>query len=248
VHEHDPDTFVLRQSLCTSFEAPFLVLFFGEERALLEDTGAGGIDVVGAVDDVIAAWLAARGRASIDLVVVNSHGHGDHTAGNAAFAARPGTTVIGTGISAVVEYFGLRGWPDDAAVVDLGERSLDVLPIPGHQGVDLALFDRRTRLLFTGDTLYPGRLYIRDFAAYRASLHRLVGFAEASPPCQVLGTHVEMTDRPGEDFAFGADVHAGERALALDPAHISELVAGLDAMAAAPAIEVHDDFIIYPLD
>lgn len=35
----DADTFVIRQSVKTNFEAPFLYLLFGRDKALLIDTG-----------------------------------------------------------------------------------------------------------------------------------------------------------------------------------------------------------------
>ncbi len=40
VHAYDPHTYVLRQSKATNYEAPFLYLLFGNERAILLDTGA----------------------------------------------------------------------------------------------------------------------------------------------------------------------------------------------------------------
>lgn len=249
VHALDADTFILRQSLCTSFEGPFLYLLFGEHRALLFDTGAGGVDVVAAVDAVIEDWLAARGGGSIELLVVNSHGHGDHTAGNAAFAARPDTTVVGSSFAEVVEFFHLTAWPMGNANVSLGGgREVHILPIPGHQGADVALHDQRDHRLFTGDTLYPGRLYIRDFPDYRASVHRLVDHMAGRPLCQVLGAHIEMTSTPGVDYELGASAHPAEHGLSLGRAHLEELAAALDAMADAPRVEVHDDFVITPLD
>src|SRR5689334_4671876 len=65
VQRYDADTFVIRQSVKTNFEAPFLYLLFGKDRALLLDTGAGGLQVRPTVDGVIADWLKARHRASI---------------------------------------------------------------------------------------------------------------------------------------------------------------------------------------
>ena len=41
----DADTFVIRQSVRTNFEAPFLYLLFGTQRVILLDTGAGGLKV-----------------------------------------------------------------------------------------------------------------------------------------------------------------------------------------------------------
>src|SRR3954451_17660643 len=60
VQRYDADTYVIRQSVKTNFEAPFLYLLFGKDRALLLDTGAGGLKVRPAVDAVIADWLKAR--------------------------------------------------------------------------------------------------------------------------------------------------------------------------------------------
>jgi hydroxyacylglutathione hydrolase len=44
VHAYTPQTFILRESLCATFEAPFLYLLIGSSKALLIDTG----DVAGA--------------------------------------------------------------------------------------------------------------------------------------------------------------------------------------------------------
>jgi hydroxyacylglutathione hydrolase len=244
VHRYDDDTFILRQSLCTSFEGPFLYLLFGEDRVLLEDTGAGGIDVAGAVGGVIEEWLAEHGRDTIELVVVNSHAHGDHVAGNPMFMGLPGVTVVTPSVAGVSDFFGIDDWPEQVVQYDLGGRVIDVIPIPGHQTSHIALFDHGTGWLLTGDTLYPGRLYIDDFAAYVDSIGRLVDSVPADAVCNVMGTHVEMTDVPGVDFDFGADEHPGEHALPLDYDHLLELRAAVEAMG-SPQIEIHDDFIIY---
>jgi hypothetical protein len=100
--------------------------------------------------------------------------------------------------------------------------------------------------LLTGDTLYPGRLYIDDFPTYVESIHRLVDTVPEQDVCQVLGTHIEMTQMPGVDYPFGADEHPDEHVLELTWDHLVELRDAVDAMA-FPQIEEHDDFIIYPL-
>ncbi|MBX7077983.1 MAG: MBL fold metallo-hydrolase [Nannocystaceae bacterium] len=246
VHAYDDDTVILRQSLCTSFEGPFLYLLFGQDRVLLEDTGAGGIAVANMVGTVIEEWLAAHGRSSIELVVVNSHAHGDHVAGNPQFEGLPGVTVVTPSVAGLSQYFGIDSWPDDVVQFDLGGRVLDIIPIPGHQQSHIAIFDRGSGLLLTGDTLYPGRLYIEDFTAYRTSLARLVDHVDPTAVCHVMGTHIEMTQTPGVDFEFGADEHPDEHVLQLDWTHLLELKAAVDAMD-TPQIEIHDDFIVYPL-
>jgi glyoxylase-like metal-dependent hydrolase (beta-lactamase superfamily II) len=247
VHAYDDDTVILRQSLCTSFEGPFLFMLFGADRVLLLDTGDGGIPVDDVVYGIVEDWLAANGRAAIELLVVNTHGHGDHVAGNPLFVGQPDTTVVGYTVQAVSDFFGIGNWPEQTVEVDLGGRVLDLVPIPGHQSAHVALFDRQTGLLLTGDTLYPGRLYIEDFPTYVASIHRLVDFVGAREVCRVLGTHIEMTNTPGMDFPFGADEHPDEHPLELGIEHLLELRDAVDAMGDSPQIEVHDDFIVYPL-
>ncbi len=251
IHAYDKDTFILRQSLCTSFEAPFLYLLFGNDKVLLEDTGAGGIALRKAVDDIISQWLEDNGKSSIQLVVVNSHSHGDHVAGNSLFVNRPDTTIVGLGVNALKSFFGIASWPTDVATFELGDRTLDIVPIPGHQGADIAIYDRRTGILTTGDTLYPGRLFINTFSDYQKSIERLVQFTKTTkkrPVCAILGAHIEMTSTPGIDFAFGSTIHPDEHPLPLARKHLLELNTALKKMINAPKREAHDDFVIFPLN
>lgn len=246
VHAYDDATMILRQSLCTSFEGPFMYLLFGTERALLLDTGDGGIPIADVVHELVAEWSQAHGHPGLELIVANSHAHGDHTAGNDLFIGAADTTIVGVGVANVAAFFGIADWPGQIVELDLGGRVLDVVPIPGHEAAHIALFDRNTGVVLTGDTLYPGRLYIKDFPAYVASVGRLVDHLAGHEVCRVLGAHIEMTTTPGEDFDFMQPSHPDEHPLELDLAHLLELRAAVEAMA-APAIEVHDDFIVYPL-
>ena len=150
-------------------------------------------------------------------------------------------------LSAVQSFFGIGSWPTEIVSYELGGRTLQVIPIPGHHAAHVALYDPRHRLLLTGDTLYPGRLYIQNFSDYKASTQRLADFVAQNQVEWVLGTHIEMTTTPGVDFPFGATQHPNERALELLPAHVTELNQAVQAMGNTPVQEVHDDFIIYPL-
>lgn len=248
VWKYSENTYILRQSLCTSFEAPFLYLLFGEDKVLLEDTGDGGIPLQSTVQGIIDVWLAEHGKSSIELVVAHSHGHGDHVAGDGQFQNKPNTTVVGTSAAAVKTFFGFTDWPNEVLTYDLGGRVLHVVPIPGHQSAHIALYDPQDRLLLTGDTLYPGRLYVQDFAAFKTSVGELVTYIQATslPVDFVLGTHIEMTTTKGDDYPFQAASHPNEHPLQLDLAQLLELDAAVKAMS-GPMNEVHDDFIIYPL-
>ncbi len=139
---YDRDTYVIRQSVKTNFEAPFLYLLFGKDRALLLDTGAGGLKVRPAVDAAIAQWLAEHHRGSIPLVVAHSHGHGDHRMGDAEFRDRPDTVIVGWTASEVADFFQIADWPTQIVKFDLGGRALEVIPTPGHHPSHVMIFDR----------------------------------------------------------------------------------------------------------
>ena len=95
VHAYNPDFYILRQSGCVHYEKPFLYLIFGEERALLEDTGAGDADTAALVLPLVEQWSERNGKDStVPLTVVHSHAHGDHVAGDRGFDNLPGVAVV----------------------------------------------------------------------------------------------------------------------------------------------------------
>ncbi len=250
VQRIDADTVVIRQSVRTNFEAPFLYLLFGRDRALLIDSGAGGLRIRPVVDRLIADWRRRHGDRPIRLIVAHSHGHGDHHAGDDEFRDRPDTQIVGLAPEQVAAVFAVRDWPRTIGHYDLGGRPLAILPTPGHEPAHIMVYDARTRLLFSGDMLYPGRLYVpRDrFAVFRASADRLAAFARTHPIRALLGAHIEMTTTPGRDYPMQAASHPSEHGLALPPTAIAELDAAVDAAATPPAIDRHADFIVYPID
>lgn len=250
VQQIDSDTYVIRQSVRTNFEAPFLYLIFGQDRALLIDTGAGGLAIRPTVDRVIADWRERHDGRPVELIVAHSHGHGDHRAGDGEFTDRPATQVVGLSASDVAAFFGIAPWPDAIAPYDLGGRVLQIIPTPGHHDAHIMVYDARTQILFSGDMLYPGRLYVpkNKFADFTASAHRLEAFAKTHPIKALLGAHIEMTTTPGQDYGFEAATHPDEHLLPLDPTVIDELAKATDTAKNPPEIDRHDDFIVYPLD
>jgi glyoxylase-like metal-dependent hydrolase (beta-lactamase superfamily II) len=249
VQQYDADTFVIRQSIRTNFEAPFIFLFLGPERALLIDTGAGGLLIRPTIDKVIADWTASKGTPELPLLVAHSHAHGDHIAGDSEFADRPNTTVVGHSPEAVASFFHIEHWPEDTASINLGGREIDIIPMPGHEPAEIALFDRRTRLLLTGDALYPGRLYVRadaEFDAYRTSIDRVANYTRDLHVSWILGNHIEMTRTPGRDYAMHIPIHPDEHVLQLPYSALLELEKSVDAMGNEPRLDIHRDFILYP--
>lgn len=247
VHEYNPDFYILRQSGCTDYEKPFLYLLFGGDKALLWDTGSRQARTRETVDRLIERWQKARGRGPIHLVVLHSHGHSDHVAGDAQFADRPQTTLVKAGAESVKQFFGFRQWPEQVVSYDLGGRVLDVVPIPGHSDDSHALYDRRTGVLLTGDSVYPGRLYVSDFAAFRRSLRRLAEFTAGKLVAHVLGCHIEQTRTPYLEYPIGKLDQAEEHELALSVGHILELDRALAAMPGPRRLALRD-MTVYPLN
>jgi len=250
VHRYEASTWIFRQSKAVHFEAPFLYLLVGSKRALLVDTGATASDkqfpIRDAVEKALAETLRPKARSSIELVVAHSHAHGDHVAGDGQFKDQPSTTVVAHSPKAVASYFAIERWPEQIVSFDLGDRRLEIVPIPGHQASSIAVYDPRTGLLLTGDTLYPGRLYVADWPAFRASIARLSSFAASRPVTHVLGAHVEMSSKPGVDYPMGARFQPSEHPLQLSPRHLEELHRACEKLGDSPARDVHDSFIIWP--
>jgi glyoxylase-like metal-dependent hydrolase (beta-lactamase superfamily II) len=227
VHAYSEHTLILRQNKSVHFEAPFLFLLFGNDRALLLDTGATAdaarMPLRATVDTLIAQWLTRHPRDGYGLVVAHTHGHGDHIAGDAQFADRPHTEVVGPSLAAVTAYFGFEQWPLRPAELDLGGRVLDLLPGPGHQEAAVVFHDRHTGLLLTGDSLYPGRLYVGDLPAFTATVDRLLAFCGTAPVARVLGCHIEMTRAPDQDYPRGTTHQPDEPPLEMTPDHLRRL-------------------------
>ena len=235
----DPDTAQVRQPKASHWEAPFLFLLFGRDRALLIDTGATSDERVfplrSTVERLTADWLRRNPAVftrPYPLVVAHSHAHGDHIAGDALLRDRPGTTVVGTSPAEVIGFFGFRSWPDETVPFDLGRRVVDVIGGPGHEPSAVVFFDRRTGILFTGDTVLPARLYVRDPAQFRATIERLIRFRD-DPPAPVLelrGAHIEMSTEPGVDYPAGTVDQPDEAELALRPRVLDRVLAALDEL------------------
>ena len=48
--------------------------------------------------------------------------------------------------------------------------------IPGHEASHVAVYDHGAHLLLSGDSIYPGHIFIQDWRTYRASMQRLEAF------------------------------------------------------------------------
>jgi glyoxylase-like metal-dependent hydrolase (beta-lactamase superfamily II) len=248
VHRYDPHTYVLRQGKSLTAEAPFLYLLFGNERAVLFDTGAAkqtdGNPLRETVDGLVDAWLAEHPRGGYELVVAHTHGHLDHVEGDGQFSDRAATTIVDRELSAVQAFFGFTAWPDEIVRFDLGGRVLELTGSPGHHPATLTTYDPWSGFLLTGDNVLPGRIYAFDFPAYLASVERTIEFAGTRQVTHVMGCHIEMTRQPGRDYPVGCTYQPDEPPLQMS---VEQLVAVRDAARSIedkPGAHTFDDFLI----
>jgi glyoxylase-like metal-dependent hydrolase (beta-lactamase superfamily II) len=181
-------------------------LILGTSKALLFDTGMG----IGNISRL------SESLTKLPIIVVNSHTHNDHvgdnwrfndiygmdtafTRANAAGSREDAQAEIASGEICgdlpsefkATEYatrpFHISHWLHDGDKLDLGGRILQVIATPGHTPDSISLLDENNGLLFTGDTFYPGPIFLyrpeTDLDAYVASLKKLV---EISPKLKLL--------------------------------------------------------------
>jgi hydroxyacylglutathione hydrolase len=216
-----------------------MYLVAGQERCLLIDTGWGVGDL-----PALAASLSP-----LPLTVVNTHGHPDHVLGNGQFAqvyvhaadeaaartlpaAERRLWIVNDVLPKPLPTdFQLDAWAvagpgaletiQDGHVFDLGGRTLEVISVPGHTPGSICLMDRQARVLFTGDSVLPGPLWLHldeslPLRQYHENLRRLRTFSGEFD-----------TILPG---------HADLQALPLPKGLLDDLVAGIGRILAGELV------------
>jgi glyoxylase-like metal-dependent hydrolase (beta-lactamase superfamily II) len=228
VHRYEPQTLILRTNLCEHFEANFVYLLVGSKRALLIDTGpVADPQQVPLARTVLELLPHGKGNSDFPLLVVHTHEHRDHWAGDSQFASLPSGQIVSADFEKMRAFFGFNAWPNTIAHIELGDRLIDVIPTPGHTSAHIAYYDERTGLLFSGDFLLPGRLTIEDTDAYRESATRVGVFAREHPVQYILGSHIEL-NAAGALYDEGSHYHPNERALQLRQDDIGALQVALE--------------------
>ncbi len=152
-----------------SIEDGFVRCFLveGTEKALLVDSGVSGD----------GARTAAESLTKLPIELINTHADRDHIAGNSRFpyalmhpAEAANYHNIGKGAGKIRPV-------EDGETIDLGGRELRIILIPGHTPGSIALMDEERGMLFPGDTVQDGNIYMfgpmRDMQAYILSLMKL---------------------------------------------------------------------------
>lgn len=180
-----PGVVQFKQDLAPVWPGSFaaLTLVIGQRMALI-DSGLPGGDVL------VWPFLEAIGRPPTDVVaIVNTHFHGDHTGSNAELRLRSHARVMIHALDAPQLGSGPLEGPaagpadvllEDGDVVDLGDRELRIVHLPGHTAGSIGVHLPEQRALFTGDSLQARGTsvqYIASYAdpdAYVASVKRVL--------------------------------------------------------------------------
>jgi hypothetical protein len=94
--------------------------------------------------------------------------------------------------------FDVKQWVKPCATIDLGGRSLTFLSTRGHTTSSVSVRKPAAKRLYTGDFLYPTRLYAfapdSSLSTYEKSIDRLI--ALAPPDTRLYGVHCCGNDAP----------------------------------------------------
>ena len=249
VIQYNEDSFILRQNVCTHWEAPFSYLLFGNEQALLIDTGATAsarhYPLRETVDAIMTRWGQARRRPNLPLTVALTSGEDiAQNQGLVQFADRPGTTLQPKPLEVMKRFHKLSAWPAGTGKIDLGGRVVEVVPTPGTHKDGISLYDPYTGFLFTGDFFYPGKIQISNDKDFVDSLERLIEFRDGHPVKWVMGGHIEMMFVPGKAYPRFATYKPYERLLQMDPALLDEGLTYARAVAGKSLMLIRPNFIL----
>ena len=145
-------------------------LFVGDDSALVIDTMYESSNVY---DEV-------RKITDLPLEVVLTHGHPDHIGGLAAFA---GSTVY---IDEDDVYMLPAATENiktikDGDKISVGDFEFEVIEIPGHTRGSVALLDKKSGVLITGDSVQEGPVMMFDeecdMETYAASMKKLMSYS-----------------------------------------------------------------------
>ncbi len=130
------------------FEKVVSYLIVGHRQAILFDTGLG-------IENIC---IQIKSITSLPIIVINSHSHYDHIGGN--------------------KYFRDIYKPKNNELIRVEPYVFKTLSTPGHTPDSICLYDKTDGYLLTGDTLYPGPIYLylkeSDPSEYKISLKKLV--------------------------------------------------------------------------
>lgn len=161
-------------------------LLEGEDKAVLIDSGISCPNVLEMIKELTTK----------SVILLNTHGDGDHTSGTGCFDEIYMHSDDYTGCDIARKYPATSLVKvSDGDVIELGNRSLKIVHIPGHTAGSIAILDANKRVLYAGDSVQKGHIYMfgehRRPEQFEASLDKLIAleneydciYASHDEPC-----------------------------------------------------------------
>lgn len=165
--KYDNDLYQIKDPLGSLID-----VIIGEEKALVVDTGYGIGDI----------YKEVRKLTNLPLIVIDSHGHMDHTGGNYLFpevyihskdidlvkkhnslAWRKKNIESAKNANALIESFNEEEYLkkregnlliiDDIKYFDLGGKTVEVIHTPGHTAGSISLYCKEKKIMITSDAI-----------------------------------------------------------------------------------------------
>ena len=205
VEKVDENIYVIDQQMVRAY------VIVGSEKALCFDFGVVPAD--------FKKCLA--GITGLPFLYVLSHSDRDHVA-NISIADN--VHVFPDEIEMLKDYEGIMfSFLQDGQVFDLGGVELEVVHTPGHTPGSISLLWRKAGILFSGDTLSYGPVYMfgpaRDLKTYKNSLNMLLGMAKTGAFAEIYPAHNIFPIEPGviEDLIAIVEELESQKAVGHDP-------------------------------
>lgn len=126
-------------------------LLVGKDKAMMIDSGINSKD----------ALDLCKSSCDKPIILLNTHGDGDHTSGTASFKE------IYIHKYDYLDYELEKKYPNtklkeinDGDIIELGDRPIKVIHIPGHTRGSVALLDINNRVLYSGDSVQKGNIFM----------------------------------------------------------------------------------------
>ena len=180
------------------------LLLCGSEKAALVDSGMNTPD----------AGQIAETITDLPLILINTHADPDHISGNGAFGefymspAEEENYRERNGSGTLIPV-------REGDIIDLGDRPLKIIDIPGHTPGSIAILDEKNRVLISGDTVQDGKIFMfgkyRNLDTYIDSLNHLSEYAGTFDEIYPMhGTFPVYPDLIGKLINGAEDIRQGK--------------------------------------
>lgn len=147
-------------------------LLAGDSKALLIDSGM----------TVHNAKEIAEELVDLPVELLNTHGDIDHVGSNDEFDSFYMNPAEASNYYKTQKKTGMLIPVTDGDIIDLGDRELEIITLPGHTPGSIAVLDKKNRVLISGDPIQDGNIFMfgvqREMHAYLFSLEKLMNYVD----------------------------------------------------------------------